>query len=194
MNVYGTLFGYNLFEYSFNNPINIQDSKGSWPRWITAAVAIAGMLTLNIPLAIGASEAFLTQTIHYDVRESLNTDLPSSPSEANQLQWNNSKEYDINTNPLGGGPSAACHQYTSPDNTNVKYVSQDGHKERIFDKYGNIVNDAKDIGTYNFCPYTNTVGSGIGHFVFDIAPWIIFGNNDEDPGPIINSMVKMFSK
>lgn len=49
--------------------------------------------------------------------------------------------------------------------------------------------DPRDVGTYNFS-YPEGVWSSICHGVLDVAPWIIFGNNDEDPGPIINYPVK----
>lgn len=29
----GTLLGYNLFAYCFNNPVNINDNEGEWPQW-----------------------------------------------------------------------------------------------------------------------------------------------------------------
>ena len=32
----------------------------------------------------------------------------------------------------------------------------------------------------------------LGHFGFDVIPWIIFGNNDNDPGPVINYIIKFF--
>lgn len=52
-----------------------------------------------------------------------------------------------------------------------------------------IVTDPRDVGTYNFS-HPEGVWSSICHGVLDVAPWIIFGNNDEDPGPIINYPVK----
>ena len=32
--VNGSLYGYNMFAYCFNNPINMSDPSGSWPQWI----------------------------------------------------------------------------------------------------------------------------------------------------------------
>ena len=32
----GSIHGYNMFVYCFNNPINMVDSKGDWPEWIEA--------------------------------------------------------------------------------------------------------------------------------------------------------------
>ena len=32
----GDIRGYNLFVYCFNNPVNLSDSGGNWPEWVTA--------------------------------------------------------------------------------------------------------------------------------------------------------------
>ena len=77
------------------------------------------------------------------------------------------------------------------DKTNVKYVSLDGHKEVIFDSAGNMVLDSRDIGTYNFSP-SGTFWGGAGHFFADILPWLIFGNDDDDPGPGLNEVIRWF--
>ena len=34
----GDIRGYNLFTYSFNNPVNMGDQTGNWPDWIKSAV------------------------------------------------------------------------------------------------------------------------------------------------------------
>ncbi len=33
-----SIHGYNLFAYAFNNPVNMDDSEGNWPKWIKKAV------------------------------------------------------------------------------------------------------------------------------------------------------------
>ena len=33
-NAGGTLMGYNLYAYCFNNPVNQFDASGSWPKWV----------------------------------------------------------------------------------------------------------------------------------------------------------------
>lgn len=144
-------------------------------------------------MAVIASTAYIAQSLHYDYRQSKNTDLPQTPQEADDLNWKNSNPKS-DANPNGGGPAANCHQYTSPDKTNIKYVSPDGHREVIYDSEGNIVLDPRDIGTYNFCPSDELWYSkaSIGHFFADILPWFLFGNDDDDPGPIINEIINCF--
>ena len=34
----GAIKGYNLFEYCFNNPVNMADDNGNWPKWIKKTV------------------------------------------------------------------------------------------------------------------------------------------------------------
>lgn len=72
---------------------------------------------------------------------------------------------------------AACHQFLSPDRSNRKYVSPDGHSEVIYDRDGHIVNDSEDYGTYN---YVDSRRDPIGHFYQDVLPWLLWGNDEND--------------
>lgn len=197
----GDLRGYNQFAYCFNNPINMTDNSGSWPRWITATVAVVATVVavaatvVSAPavastaatVAIVSSLAYVAQSAHYDDRASKNTNLPQTPQDAKNLDWRGP-----DTNPQG--PEADCHQYTATNGPNVKYVSPDGHREVIYNSEGDIVLDPRDIGTYNFCPSDEFLVSNasVGHLFHDIIPWFIFGNSDDDPGPIINEIIRLF--
>ena len=196
----GEILGYNMFAYCMNNPVNLTDPDGNWPRWITRAVAITSAVLAiayqSFPLTILAIEAELlyqVQCKHFDEREALNIDLPNTAAEAEMSGWKNSNNYDAVNNPNGGGPLASFHQYTAPSKNNVKYISPDGHKEVIYNASGQMVTDSRDIGTYNYCP-SGGRWNNIGHFFVDILPWCIFGNNDSDPGPLINGIVKIFER
>ena len=90
--------------------------------------------------------------------------LPSSPQEAIAWGWDDSVGSD-------------CHQFTSPDRSNVKYVSPDGKLEVIFSRDGSIVTASEDYGTYNF---SSPLHDPIGHFYRDVLPWIIWGNDETD--------------
>ena len=193
--------GYNLFAYCINNPVNMSDSSGDWPRWITAVVAVtatvvgvAALVTGNLALAataikvaIVATATHAAQTLHYDVRQSKNTNLPENSQIAKKQEWRGP-----DTEPKG--PSASCHQYTAKDGPNKKYVSPDGHREVIYNSRNEIVLDARDIGTYNFSPSNELWYSeeSLFHLALDIIPWVIFGNSDDDPGPVINIIIHLF--
>ncbi len=185
--------GYNLFSYCFNNPINMSDPEGNWPRWITAAVAVVAaaisvashiLCTPAIPstiIAIAAIVLYTAQSHHFDKRKEKNTGIPPTEGAAEDANWKKVK-----------GEDAKLHQFTAENNDNVKYLSPDGHREAVYDKGGNLVVDSRDIGTYNFYPKINEEDL-LGHTIADVIPYFIFGNDDDDPGPIINSIIKIFN-
>ena len=49
--------------------------------------------------------------------------------------------------------------------------------------------DPRDVGTYNFVPSGGFWGN-IGHSLFDVLPWVLFGNNDDDREPSIFLRIK----
>jgi len=187
-----------LFAYCNSNPVNNNDKQGTWPRCITKAIARVATIAAAVSsvvskpisralkcVATTAKVAYAAQSYHYDDRKSRNTNLPKTRDEAKESGW-----YGPDTNPKG--PLAACHQYSSPDRSNVKYVSPDGHREAIYNSAGNLVLDSRDVGTYNYSP-SGTIKGSIGHFFVDMIPWYIFGNDDDDPGPLANEMIRLFS-
>ena len=38
---YENMAQYNLYSYCFNNPVNMEDDGGYWPKWVKKAVAVA---------------------------------------------------------------------------------------------------------------------------------------------------------
>jgi hypothetical protein len=70
--------------------------------------------------------------------------------------------------------------FHSPCST-TKYLSPDGHDEAIRDSDGNLVTDPDDGGgTYN---YSDPLGDPLGHFIFDMLPGMVFGNDPGTAGP-----------
>ena len=104
-----------------------------------------------------------SKEVHYG-RNQFMSDLPQSPEIATECGWDDSV-------------GVACHQFMSPDRTNIKYVSPDGHSEVIFDHDGNIVTDSEDYVTYNF---VDSRQDPAGHFYKDILPWLLWGNDEKD--------------
>ena len=52
----GNTQGYNLFAYCFNNPVNMSDPDGNWPKWLTgAANVLSGTLQMAAGSALGAA-------------------------------------------------------------------------------------------------------------------------------------------
>ena len=50
----GSILGYNLFAFCFNNPINMEDSMGQWPKWLSGALNIvSGVAQMVAGAALG---------------------------------------------------------------------------------------------------------------------------------------------
>ena len=106
-----------------------------------------------------------SKDIHFSRNQNMPLEsLPQSPTAAEESGWDGSVE-------------AACHQFTSPDRSNKKYVSPDGKSEVIFDRSGNIVTASEDYGTYNLC---DSRQDPVGHFYQDVLPWLLWGNDETD--------------
>ena len=47
--------GYNLFTYGFNNPVNMSDENGNWPKWLSGALnVVSGVSQMAAGAALGA--------------------------------------------------------------------------------------------------------------------------------------------
>lgn len=52
----GSLHGYNLYAYCFNNPISMSDLSGNWPKWLSGALnAVGGALEVAAGAVLGAT-------------------------------------------------------------------------------------------------------------------------------------------
>ena len=177
-----------MFAYCGNNPVNMSDPSGNWPRWITAAVTVVAAVVTVVAVATGnfaaasvaakvtmvAGAAYLVQSAHYDDRASKNKGMDEMT-------------YEEAIAIPGADPNVSdtFHDFSGDNN---KVCLEDG-REGIYDSSGKYVDDPRDIGTYNyFVP--KDFWSGAGHFVVDVFPYFIFGNNDNDPGPIVNFVEK----
>lgn len=57
-NIGGDIRGYNLFAYCMNNPVNMSDTTGNWPKWankLVAAVAIVAVVTVVAAVTVAAA-------------------------------------------------------------------------------------------------------------------------------------------
>ena len=59
---------------------------------------------------------------------------------------------------------------------NTVYVHEDG-REAVYDKDGNLVTNSYNQGSFNY--YSNN--EPIKKFIWDIAPWLLWGNTEDDP-------------
>ncbi len=61
---------------------------------------------------------------------------------------------------------------------NKVFVSPDGHHEAVYDEHGKLVTDCVNMPSYNYFPADR---EPLEHFLFDMLPWIEFGNCMTDP-------------
>ena len=65
----GDVLGYNMFAYCMNNPVNMEDLSGNWPKWATklaigvGAVVIGATLVAATAATGGAVAAFVGATV-----------------------------------------------------------------------------------------------------------------------------------
>lgn len=101
----------------------------------------------------------VSKSEHYD-RNEHNKNVPKTLSDAKRRGW------------VGGVSNNAHQRNTTPGKRNVKMVSPDGHREGVYNYKGELVG-----GSYNYSsPLTNKPG----HFVNDVAPYIIYGSKPTD--------------
>ena len=190
----GEVLGYNLLAYGMNNPVNMKDLTGNWPRWITATVAAVAIAVGVVALATGnlvvaaaagkvaiiATATYAIQSVHYDCRKQLNdiSTLPDNYDAAMQIEG------------ADDGISAACHQFTAVGGANKKVCWLDG-REAIYNSSGSLVTDSRDIGTYNFFVPNDGWGKAL-HGVFDVVPRIVFGNDDDDTTLMYQRVISLF--
>ena len=163
----GSMRGYNMFAYCFNNPVNMSDPSGNWPKWIdNAASWVNKNIIQPVVSFVEKSIDYLTPTSkddHYN-RNQNNIQFPEEYDETFFKEWDDSV-------------SANCHQFSAPNRDNVKYVSPDGKYEAIYDVNNKLVTDPRDVGTYNF---VSPNVDPFGHFIKDVVPWIQYGNSPYD--------------
>lgn len=80
------------------------------------------------------------------------------------------------SNVLSHTPEYAMHHINATETYTVM-ISPDGHHEGVYDQKGDLVTDPANEGNYN---YFHPVKQPLRHFVFDLLPWIMWGNSFED--------------
>ncbi len=189
--------GYNLFVYCFNNPINMKDSTGNWPRWITVTVfvaavvvGVAALTTGNVALATAATKVAAAATVTYAAQ--------TAHYNRNALNNSNYTEQELIDRGYQKEPNSAdkFHQNNQVDDQrNRKYVIGDWFSsEIVYYSDGTINSTPEDVGTFNVysgdCPFLNIVVHG----VFDVVPYMLWGNSDDDSTTIFDRFIMIWEE
>ena len=171
-----TLNGMNLYAYCFNNPINFGDSEGDWPTkedWINALEIIGDVIVQTTIFSSNPVETIVGVAVHYS-RNSLNQDDVSEE----ELIEDGYKAVDENSDKF--------HQNNQKDGErNRKYVIGDWFSsEVVYYSDGTINNTPEDRGTFNVYSGDNDFLNIVVHGIFDVVPYIIWGNSIDDSTPI----------
>ncbi len=179
--------GINLFSYCSNNPIMYYDPNGCW--------------FVNIGTEFRRLAMKIMKEKHYErlekkgeFPENLEKEYITSQIEKYlaYLKEKNNHNYEISNGPLTGYifEDARCHQFDTKGE-NYKILSPDGHYEFIFDAKGNLIEDPRNIGTYNYFPPNQ---NEILHGVVDVFPWLLWGNSPDDNTNFFQRLNKVFGK
>ena len=103
---------------------------------------------------------------HYD-RNRFNRP-PATEQEAQDLGW------------ILQPPGRSIYHQHGLGRSNRKYLSPDGAMEGVYDKDGNLVTSAANQGTFNY------ESNDFGHLIYDVIPYWIWGNCEDDPVPVLD--------
>jgi RHS repeat-associated protein len=177
----GGLFNHvnhNLYHYAGNNPVKYVDPDGRSSIFGAIAVTIAIKVIATMP----------SKEEHYNRNKHQSSETYNNVSEAVKNGYDR-----LGLKPGGVENAEALDNYHEmgqlPDNyappsENNKYVKKDPNNpeasfELIFDSKGELVTDSKNAGTYNFSDPGGVKGK-INHFIKDMLPYYIWGNNETD--------------
>ena len=94
---------------------------------------------------------------------------PKTAAEAGAAGWKEAPDWQNRYHRNGPGAES-----------NVKYISRDGHQEGVYNKSGQLVNSIENEGTYNF---ESPKRDPVGHFRDDMIPYWLYGNGPKDTTP-----------
>ncbi len=152
-----------LYSYAHQNPIIMIDPDGKNPVLIIAAAIIVSKIY-----------KIYLEPIHYQRNELQDYAIPKTKNEAmergfEQFGAKNAELFDM-YHEQGIG-AEGNDKYTKMHENNISSM------EAIYDEKGNLVTDSINKGTFNFIDGDTNF---IGHFLLDMLPGFISGNDEVD--------------
>ena len=176
--------GYNLFAYCMNNPVNMSDSAGNWPTWndiitfgkkavdviVQTVVSVASPVVTIIGKALHYSRNVLNNT-SYTENELIEKGYTKEPASSDKFHQNNQ---------LNG-------------ERNRKYVIGDWlSSEVVYYSDGTLNTTSEDMGTFNVYSGDNPALNIIVHGLFDVVPYMIWGNSSEDSTTLVDRIIMIW--
>ena len=93
----GNVLGYNLFAYCFNNPVNMDDPTGQWPKWIGKAIAVVAVAAVVVAAVAVTVSTFGAGSVAGVAAISAAVTIAARATEVAVLQVKKSKNSSQNT-------------------------------------------------------------------------------------------------
>jgi len=93
----GNALGYNLFAYCFNNPVNMDDPTGQWPKWIGKAIAVVAVAAVVVAAVAVTVSTFGAGSVAGVAAISAAVTIAARATEVAVLQVKKSKNASQNT-------------------------------------------------------------------------------------------------
>ena len=98
----GNVLGYNLFAYCFNNPVNMDDPTGQWPKWVGKAIAVVAVAAVVVAAVAVTVSTFGAGSVAGVAAISAAVTIAARATEVAVLQVKKSK----NSTPNSGGKTS----------------------------------------------------------------------------------------
>ena len=179
------LLSNNMYVYCLNNPVYFVDPSGhlAWPTWEDVEDWLKDAFDAGVQ---GTLETFdplgsrIAKKLHYS-RNELNN-MPQTEGNAVKAGYVKVAESDDK-----------FHQNNQNSGRNRKYISSDGHSEAVYYSNGKLNDTPEDQGTYNvFSANGNVFERYLGHGIFDVLPYMLWGNSPEDDTTIVDRIIMIF--
>jgi hypothetical protein len=134
---------------------------------------------INTIKSILNNEVFLAQ--HYERSDTMYRNAPATEQELlDSGTWGNSNDWQADD-----ASHSVCHNMNGASgNMSYRYVGEDSQYkgyQYVFDEKGELVSPEKDTANMGSYDISDPKTSSTGHIMYDLVPWILFGNSPNDP-------------
>ena len=99
----GEVLGYNMFAYCMNNPVNMDDPTGQWPKWVGKAIAVVAVAAVIVAAVAITVSSFGAASVAGVAAISAAITIAARATEVSILQVRKSKSSAQNADEKTGG-------------------------------------------------------------------------------------------